>query len=183
MYENIGGKIKIVAKVFCWIGIIVSIILAIILFISGAKYSSEESYISAVIYLLLGPLLSWIGSFFMYGFGELLERVKNIDVLISSGVTGLQGMTSSTAYNPKQNDNSLFGWKCVCGHMNPITADTCVCGRDKYGNQDNGVKQKSEEAKTPLPEADSEMVVCPSCGQTQKKNPFGCIYCHSPLAK
>lgn len=176
MYDNVSGKIKVLAKVFCWLGIIASIVGAIVYFIYGAA-------ISGVVLLIFGPISSWIGSLVPYGFGEIIERVTSIDNKMRSGESYYSQETNTNVYDSNQNNTTLFGWKCVCGNMNPITADTCVCGRDKYGNQDNGVKQKSEEAKTPLPEADSEMVVCPSCGQTQKKNPFGCIYCHSPLAK
>ena len=176
MYENVGRKIKGVAKVFFWFGIIVSIVGAIICFVYDAA-------ISGFVLLIFGPVSSWIGSLIPYGFGEIVERVTNIDNKIRSGENYYSQGANANAFDSNQGKNVLFGWKCVCGHMNPITADTCVCGRDKYGNQDNGVKQKSEEAKTPLPEADSEMVVCPSCGQAQKKNPFGCIYCHSPFGK
>ncbi len=178
MYDNIGSKIKIVAKVLCWLGIILTIIMAIILFVNGNYVPG--AYISGVIYLIFGPLFSWIGSLFIYGFGELIERAKNIENKIN---VASQDKALNGSFNADSNESTLFGWKCVCGRMNPIMADTCICGRNKYGNQENGVQQKTEEAKKPVLETDSEMVVCPSCGKAQKKNPFGCIFCHSPLEK
>ena len=35
MFDNIGDKIKTLAKVLCWIGIVISVIAAIGFFISG----------------------------------------------------------------------------------------------------------------------------------------------------
>ena len=75
MFENIGGKIKTLAKVLCWAGIIVSLIIGIFfLTIAEDSYSKEELYIVLGIgFIFVAPLLSWISSFFLYGFGELIE--------------------------------------------------------------------------------------------------------------
>ncbi len=71
MFANIGGKIKAVATVFCWIGIIASIIFAIVLFSQDNRYVS--TILPGILCLLLGPLLSWLSSIALYGFGELIE--------------------------------------------------------------------------------------------------------------
>ena len=67
MFDNIGGKIKTVAKVFCWIGIIASIMLGVML-----PFTAEVVF--AII--IVGCLGSWVGSFVLYGFGELIETVS-----------------------------------------------------------------------------------------------------------
>lgn len=76
MYDNIGKKIKTLTKVVtiiliccCFIGFI----------IAGARASGE----GAVIGILLGAvasLLIWVSSFFMYAFGELVDKVCDIEV-------------------------------------------------------------------------------------------------------
>lgn len=95
MWNNIGGKIKGWAKFVCWAGIILSVIMAFVAWFgnNGTSYSPYSSYgyssyssyhsglvtgkiIAGVILMVLGSLFSWIGSFFTYGFGELIESAK-----------------------------------------------------------------------------------------------------------
>jgi len=72
MFDNIGGKIKTLAKVVCWIGIIVSVILGLL----------SRNAITALLFIGIGSLGSWIGSFMTYGFGQLIE---NTDILVRQG--------------------------------------------------------------------------------------------------
>lgn len=76
MFENIGGKIKALAKVLCWIGIIASVISAIAMWGQNSSYS--PTILPGILILVLGCLLSWIGSFFAYGFGQLIENTDRI---------------------------------------------------------------------------------------------------------
>ncbi len=68
MFDNIGGKIKKLARIVCIIGIIASFIAGILLM--NIRYTFEVG----LAILLVGPLLSWIGSYFTYGFGQLIEN-------------------------------------------------------------------------------------------------------------
>lgn len=73
MFSNIGEKIKTLAEVICIIGIVVSIIAAIVMF------SNSEIGLGFLL-LILAPLLFWISSFALYGFGEIIVLLKqNID--------------------------------------------------------------------------------------------------------
>ena len=93
MFTNIGGKIKGLAKAVCWIGIILSVILGIVSIVSGSDLS-ERGYMqdgkamatSGWTMLFVGPLLSWVGSFVLYGFGELIDRAVSIDEKLSAGI-------------------------------------------------------------------------------------------------
>ncbi len=101
MFNNIGKKIQALAKVLCWVGIIASIILAIIAWVGAGQASrSSSSYyyndfyiggvrmagsdsgtalvISGFMILILGVLFSWIGSWGLYAFGRLVENVHEI---------------------------------------------------------------------------------------------------------
>ena len=75
MFENIGGKIKVLAQVVCWIGIVVSVIYGIK--IIQTEYATEMKALGFAV-AVLGSVLSWIGSFLLYGFGELIEKVTVI---------------------------------------------------------------------------------------------------------
>ena len=77
MYSNIGRKIKVMAQTLCWAGILCSLLLAIIQWVSSSTYHDNTA--SGFVVLIAGSLLSWVGSFALYGFGELIEHVKNID--------------------------------------------------------------------------------------------------------
>lgn len=78
MYDNIGGKIKGLAK---WVCIIGSIIMAI----SGIVCMGQgEDFIPVgILLLILGPVLCWISSWMLYGFGELIEKISNIERTMS----------------------------------------------------------------------------------------------------
>ena len=86
MFSNIGGKIKTLAKVVCWIGIVFTVIFGIASIVTGGDlsqrgYMQEGSTMrtSGWMMLILGPVLSWVGSFVLYGFGELITLIVSID--------------------------------------------------------------------------------------------------------
>jgi len=73
MFNDISAKIKASAQVLIWLGILAS-------FVWGtAILASTESY-TGVVVMVVGSILSWILSFCMYGFGQLIE---NTEVLIN----------------------------------------------------------------------------------------------------
>ena len=83
MFNNIGKKIKITAKVFCWIGIILSVISGLGMIVAGfsgmwTQMGSIVTVLGGIGVALLGSLLSWVGSFLMVGFGELVENSAEI---------------------------------------------------------------------------------------------------------
>ena len=72
MFDNIGGKIKTAAIWFCALGICACALIGIILLVS-------EKSLFGLLIAAIGALLSWVGSFTLYGFGELIDRVISID--------------------------------------------------------------------------------------------------------
>ena len=87
MFENVGGKIKILAKIICWIGMAISAFAAVGIwadarnlryFSDSYRISQAGSIIGGILVLGLGSLFSWIGSWFMYAFGDLVEHVDAI---------------------------------------------------------------------------------------------------------
>lgn len=69
MFDNIGSKIKALAKVVCWIGIIFSIIAGIMMATTGSA-----GVLAGVMTIVIGAVCSWVGSFVLYGFGEMVEN-------------------------------------------------------------------------------------------------------------
>ena len=74
MFENIGGKIKKLAKIICWIGIIISALSGIALI----AYGGSEGVVGGLMTIVVGCLASWVSSFFAYGFGQLIENTDAI---------------------------------------------------------------------------------------------------------
>ena len=74
MYDNIGGKIKSLAKVI----FIVEAVLAVVAGI--ATMAVDDSMIATgFIILIVGPVVAGISSWLLYGFGELIEKVGAIE--------------------------------------------------------------------------------------------------------
>ena len=71
MFNNIGSKIKAVAQVITWIGIISSIIGGIVIM------ALQESPIGVLV-IIGGSFISWLSSLTLYGFGQLIE---NTDII------------------------------------------------------------------------------------------------------
>ena len=71
MFYNISEKIKTAAKVFTILGIVCSIIYGILLWI-------ETNFLVGILLMIIGGVCSWVGSFMMYGFGELIECAQRI---------------------------------------------------------------------------------------------------------
>ena len=79
MFNNIGKKIKGLAKLVCWIGIIIFAIVGLGVIISGISGDNAVSaIISGILIIVGGFLVSWIGSFVMYGYGELIDKTADI---------------------------------------------------------------------------------------------------------
>lgn len=84
MYSNIGRKIKTLAKVFCWIGIISSVVSGIVVLAT----MGDAGVLLGILTIVMGPLLFWIGSFILYGFGQLVENSDIRTELAVKAATG-----------------------------------------------------------------------------------------------
>jgi hypothetical protein len=78
LYTNIGSKIRGLAKVICWIGIIISFIAGIAMIAGMSQYNAGMGVLTGLLYMALGSLISWISSLALYGFGELIEKTAEI---------------------------------------------------------------------------------------------------------
>lgn len=89
MYSNIGGKIKALAMVVCGIGAFISVVYGIYLIVNystGAEIDYRVLLVGLII-IIIGVLLSWTGSFVLYGFGQLVQNsdrlVKHAEQLLA----------------------------------------------------------------------------------------------------
>ena len=73
MYKNVGGKIQTFAKILVWIGIVVFVLCAAVTLYGGLNTYNYEMIINGVVLLILGPIMCWVSSLTMVGFGKLVE--------------------------------------------------------------------------------------------------------------
>jgi hypothetical protein len=72
MFDNIGKKIKGLAKVICFLGIILAICIGVY------EIGNGNNGFSGLIIIIGGALISWVSCFVLYGFGELVDKVCDI---------------------------------------------------------------------------------------------------------
>ncbi|MDR0220637.1 MAG: hypothetical protein LBI54_04425 [Lachnospiraceae bacterium] len=82
MYSNISNKIKALAQVIAWVGIIGSVILGFYFWGLSAESRDNGAMLIVIGFVAMigGSLFSWISSFSLYGFGELIEKTTEIAV-------------------------------------------------------------------------------------------------------
>ena len=82
MFENIAAKIRSAARLILLVGLVLSLILMIGIWITGGGLARRGGGFTIFVYGLLagglGAMASWLGSLFTYGFGQLLEDVEVI---------------------------------------------------------------------------------------------------------
>ena len=181
LYENIGGKIKNWAK---WIFIVE----AICAVIAGIGLIADDNGAVGFLVMIVGPLVAWVGSWLLYGFGELIEtnaetRDLTAELLrckmsapSSEGpapvtVVRQTGATQPTAA-PKRTTASSGGWVCTCGRTNASNVSSCVCGVTKFA-----AAQKKAGNDNVHAEIVNGEKVCPKCGTAQKADRKVCWSC------
>lgn len=92
MYDFIGDKIKGLAKAIFFVEAIAAIITGIALLLN------EEPLIGILI-LVLGPIVAWVSSWLLYGFGQLIDNSDTLVTLIGKQL-------DQTENNSKSKTNS-----------------------------------------------------------------------------
>lgn len=113
MFENLGPRIKIIAKIWLWLGIILSVIM-------GILFISHELVLTGFLYLLLGGCISIFGSFILAGFAQLVE---NSDAIRKQLCTAPHEVSDAPNGTPRKCE-----WSCTCGRVNPPDTYQCECG-------------------------------------------------------
>ena len=134
MFDNVGSKVKVMATVFCIIGIIASVILGIVALVGGQG-------IVGLIIIALGAFSSWLSCLALYAIGHSAEavdsmcfRLECIEKKLSSGQSQPQSQNQ-----PEMSKQELYkkmqaavqkaeegGWWCSCGAKNSKDAKECA---------------------------------------------------------
>ncbi len=81
MFENVGKKIKVIAKVLFWVNIIGTAVIWMLAMFIGIINADESTLIVGLSTVILLPF-SLLWNYVIYGFGQLVE---NTDRLVEKG--------------------------------------------------------------------------------------------------
>lgn len=137
MFDNIGGKIKGLAYTVAVLGIIASVVGAIVLWAANSYYNNTVG--TGFIVLIGGCIGSWVSGFFTYGFGELIDQQATIISYLRKPIKVVEEpheTTNSPAPARKNTASPInlnTAWTCPkCGSNNAAGQLTCKgCGRYK----------------------------------------------------
>lgn len=85
MFNDIGKKIKKLASTLYKIQIAIYVIAAIVLFVLGVMLLTKPDAFGFLLILIgivcaaLGPLLAWLSTCILYGYGELIDKTSEIE--------------------------------------------------------------------------------------------------------
>lgn len=74
MFTNLGGKLMMMAKILCWLGIVASVIAGIVMLANSR--GNGALIFTGILTMVIGVLASWIGSWAMYGLGEVVKEAE-----------------------------------------------------------------------------------------------------------
>ena len=139
MYDNIGEKIKGLAKVMFIVEAIAAVIGGLVLLVG-------KLLAIGLLTLFLGPVVAWVSSWLLYGFGELIDNVcriaantrtlKNESTSFNTANNAVNKMESSKEISTKPffksvstNQTSTQRQCPHCGET--ITSKICaMCGKE-----------------------------------------------------
>ena len=84
MFNNIGAKIKGLAKFIFWVLTIISVIGGFVVAIGGINAMSKDTQtgiigiLSGVAIAVVGVIMAWLQNFLLYGFCELVDSNQKI---------------------------------------------------------------------------------------------------------
>ncbi|MBP3415330.1 MAG: hypothetical protein J6L81_09060 [Clostridia bacterium] len=170
MFNNIGGKIKVLAKVLCIIGVVLSAVLGIV-------FICERLPLVGMLIVIIGAPLSWVASFFTYGFGQLIESTDtNKEYLREIRDMNFYGNNTNNnrtdANHSVSPDNTHVTKAASAPHPAPHQANSKIGSSPSYESNSENESQNN---------ADSFDVYCPYCGEslyfTKDQVKDGCADC------
>ncbi len=104
-FDNIGSKIKALAT-------FLFVLLSALSIGCGIYLIIEDSTVWLIL-VILGPVLSWVSSFLLYGFGELIEKNQDTEY----NTRELLRIAKEAKDEQKENkpDSSDSAYKCFSG--------------------------------------------------------------------
>ena len=124
-YDNIGGKIKGLAKAAFIVEAISAVLSGFVMVILGIDDFFETNLILyGILTMILGPIVAWVGSWLLYAFGELVENSTSLNRKIPDMAKPAAQQPAATVKpatylsKPAPRPANTHSWRCdYCGHM------------------------------------------------------------------
>ena len=163
MFENIGEKIKSLATILTWIGVIGFGVCGIALLMNG-------EVVAGILTTVIGALGSWVSAFTLYGFGELIE----VSVAINDKLGKINEEALNSGKKVKSASQGTMLWICSkCGREQLANRKVCwECGNPKPEEENAESREVANTDNSP-----KEMWICSKCGKRQaayRKVCWGC---------
>ncbi len=133
MFNNIGKKIKTLTVV-CFVLVLIGVVVyGVVLMVTLRR----QAWIGLLV-IAGGFLACWISSFFLYGFGELIESsektAENTSLLLQKLKAPAKNVPASSSSFVKSAGNTEETWTCqYCDYKNPTVTSFCRnCQRSRY---------------------------------------------------
>ena len=156
MFNNISGKIKMLAIFSCIFGIIASVIV-------GFSQIDHDG----ILILISGCLGSWIGAFFIYGFGELIEQAT----IAAENTTEIRNALAASKPAPVPSTAKSTIAQSYASEAKPIS------------RAENSTHPAPVGTVTPIHDGTTDEIICPNCGTRQKENRRVCWSCGQEFTK
>lgn len=153
MFDNIGDKIKTMTWIFCVVGIGLCVIAGLVLIFSS-------QFLLGILIGVLGSAACYLGSFFAYGFGQLIE---NTDILVAEMKKGNR-IAASDGNSPEKRE--------FAPAAPPVSASKSVVLPPV-----EKIKVENTEVPVKITKNGSGEMRCPVCGVQQRDNRFRCLKC------
>ncbi len=154
MYENIGEKIKNLAATLAGIGVVASLAAGFIMISSDYSDINTQGWII----LVGGPIISWVSSYILYGFGELISQTNEMNQKLSVLLT-----------KEASHDTSSFSY------AEKPTSNTKKVGDDEFSQIEGYIVSKSPRVAAIYRNVD--LTICPFCNSPQASNRDDCFHC------
>ena len=151
MYDNIGGKIKGLAKAMFIFEAIGAVITGFVL-----CTADDDFILAGLLTLFCGPIVAWVSSWILYAFGELVEDVHAMRDKISPIFKPIvKNETEQKQPQAKINPN-------VTNKETPTFQKSIETNSNCTEVPQQNISQKEAEAKK---EEALEALPCPECGE------------------
>ncbi len=141
MFENVGKRIKEIAKLLFAIGVVLSVLLFIVMLILAIPNFDYGDEALGVVFLLIGifsiiigPVISWLSVLLLYAFGELVQKTCNLektfceDSTVANEDDGPKWLSFKLP-NIKKEISEPKAKKCkYCGKKVELSVERCDCG-------------------------------------------------------
>ena len=174
MFENIGRKIKSLAVIDFVLGSILCIIAGLALIIQSDRYNPTAT--AGFIVLIAGPLVFWISSFCLYGFGELIEKTCENNALLQQMEKNQITAPDNTKISPEKGESPANNSFSVEGIVCPACNTTQPSFRTKCWTCGAPLQPKNTSEKHPVNRQNAWMS-CPACGSMQRNTRESCTDC------